>query len=108
MLPLAGLALTATLSVAAARQEAGGPANARFEVVDVFIDSGDVALGAWQVELRDTRGVAKISAIEGGDHPAFREAPRYDPAALSGTLDADPLGYCRSFLRWSCHLVGFC
>jgi hypothetical protein len=51
-------------------------------VVDIFIDSGAVPLAAWQVELAAERGKVKIVAIEGGEHPAYKEPPRYDPAAI--------------------------
>lgn len=54
----------------------------RFEAVDVFVDSGGTPLAAWQVELVDTSGRARVVGVEGGEHPAFREAPYYDPAAL--------------------------
>jgi hypothetical protein len=54
----------------------------RFLAVDVFVDSGDEPLAAWQVELADPTGVARVVGVEGGEHPAFREAPYYDPAAL--------------------------
>jgi len=56
--------------------------QARSAVVDVFIDSGAVPLAAWQVELAAERGKVKIIAIEGGEHPAYKEPPRHDPAAI--------------------------
>jgi len=55
----------------------------RFKAVDVFIDSKDQPLAAWQIELRSTGGDVKIVGIEGGEHAAFREPPYYDPAALN-------------------------
>ena len=54
----------------------------RFVPVHVYIDSGDVALAAWQVELKSITGNAKIVGIEGGEHGAFKEPPYYDSAAL--------------------------
>lgn len=57
-------------------------AGTRFEAVDVFVDSGDVPLAAYQFELAAETGQITIVGIEGGDHPAFREPPYYDPAAL--------------------------
>ena len=54
-----------------------------FAVVDVFLDSGNQVLAAYQFELFDKTGRAKIVGLEGGEHPAFKEPPHYDPAALS-------------------------
>ena len=57
-------------------------ATIRFDAVDVFVDSQDKAVAAYQLEFAVTNGVAKIVGIEGGEHPAFREAPLYDPKAM--------------------------
>ena len=54
----------------------------RFAPVHVYIDSGDAGLAAWQVELTNTTGNAKIVGIEGGEHGAFKEPPYYDSAAM--------------------------
>ena len=54
----------------------------RFAPVHIYIDSGDKPLAAYQFELKATSGQIKIVGVEGGEHPAFREAPYYDPAAL--------------------------
>ena len=54
----------------------------RFAPVYVYVDSGDKPLAAYQFELRARTGQIKIVGVEGGEHPAFREAPYYDPAAL--------------------------
>jgi hypothetical protein len=51
----------------------------RFTTIDVFIDSGAVPLGAYQVEIKAD---ATLVGVEGGEHPAFAQPPRYDPAAL--------------------------
>lgn len=65
-----------------------GPADApadstRFEALDVFVDSGDQLLAAWQLELvGDTPGI-QIVGIEGGEHPAFRNPPYYDTRAMN-------------------------
>lgn len=56
----------------------------RFTFVDVFVDSADAPLGAYQVELKAAHGDVRIVGIEGGEHPAFKEPPYYDPAALNG------------------------
>lgn len=55
----------------------------RFAAVDMWVDSGDHALAAYQFELTVTAGDATLVGIEGGEHPAFRQPPYYDPAALS-------------------------
>jgi hypothetical protein len=72
----------------------------RFAPVHVYLDSGDKPLAAYQFELACSVPVRayspgednasrhhyerqiKIVGVEGGAHPAFREAPYYDPAAL--------------------------
>lgn len=63
-------------------------ASLRFEAVDVFVDSGDVPLAAYQVEVRaDTESESakswvKLVGVEGGEKGAFEEPPRYDPVVL--------------------------
>ncbi len=62
---------------------ADGAANDdRFEAIDVFVDSGETALAAYQVELASRAPGMEIVGIEGGEHPAFRNAPYYDPRAI--------------------------
>src|SRR3954468_2921287 len=61
--------------------QAVAPNTRRFAAVDVYIDSGDRPLGAYQVELKAV-GDVKAVGIEGGESAAFREPPYYDPAAL--------------------------
>jgi len=56
--------------------------NVRFVAVDVFVDSKGKPLAAYQLEFSVTNGNAKIVGIEGGEHPAFREPPHYDPKAI--------------------------
>lgn len=63
---------------------AGANAGIRFEAVDVFIDSGDQALAAWQLELQSTAKSVEIVGIEGGQHAAFSEPAYYDPEAMNG------------------------
>jgi hypothetical protein len=55
----------------------------RFEAVDVYVDSGAQPLAAYQFELTAKKAKVAIVGVEGGEHPAFKEAPYYDPAALS-------------------------
>ncbi len=63
-------------------QETSSKDNVRFLAVDIYVDSKDKPLAAYQLEFSVTNGNAKIVGIEGGEHPAFREAPYYDPKAI--------------------------
>jgi hypothetical protein len=54
----------------------------RFIAVDIFIDSHQEKLAAYQLEFVDPTGASAIVGIEGGENPAFREPPYYDPAAM--------------------------
>ena len=54
----------------------------RFAPVHVYLDPGGKPLAAYQFELKATTGQIKIVGVEGGEHPAFQDAPYYDPAAL--------------------------
>ena len=72
---LAALLLLAGSAVASPAQ--------RYQPVDVFIDSGDAPLAAYQVEVQ-VEGDAMIVGVEGGETPAFAAAPHYDPKALTG------------------------
>lgn len=63
--------------------EAPARPSVRFEAVDVYVDSGDQPLAAYQFELAAETGEITIVGIEGGEHPAFKDPPYYDPAALS-------------------------
>jgi len=56
--------------------------TAHLALLDVFVDSGAQRLAAYQFELATEKGDVKILRIEGGEHPAFREPPYYDPAAI--------------------------
>ena len=55
----------------------------RFAPLHIYLDSGNEPLAAFQFELKATAGQIKIVGVEGGQHPAFKEAPYYDPAALA-------------------------
>jgi hypothetical protein len=59
------------------------PQTVRFVALPIYIDSGSRALAAYQFELKAVVGQVKIVGVEGGRHPAFKEPPYYDPAALS-------------------------
>ena len=65
-----------------AQEPAAEEGRARFCAMDIFIDSGSTPLAAYQLELAATNGAAKIVGIEGGEHPAFRQPPFYDPKAM--------------------------
>jgi hypothetical protein len=54
----------------------------RFLAVDIYVDPQEQPLAAYQLVFHVDRGVARIVGIEGGAHPAFAEAPFYDPAAI--------------------------
>jgi hypothetical protein len=58
------------------------PSGVRFGHVDVFLDSKDQPLAAWQCEITATAGDVTLVGIEGGEHPAFKTPPYYDPRAL--------------------------
>ena len=58
-------------------------ADGRFEAIDVFVDSGNQRLAAWQLEVKSTANDVQIVGIEGGEHPAFAEPPYYDKRAMN-------------------------
>jgi hypothetical protein len=57
--------------------------QARFRPVEVWVDSGDTPLAAYQLEI-SADGDAEIVGVEGGATAPFADPPRYDPAALQG------------------------
>ena len=59
------------------------PGTVRFDAVDVFVDSGDQRLAAWQLKVECTANDVQIVGIEGGEHPAFAEPPYYDKRAMN-------------------------
>lgn len=64
------------------RYAAGGARAAGFAAYDVRIDSGEAALGAYQVQVWSPEGGVKIVGIEGGDAAPYAVAPHYDPLAM--------------------------
>jgi hypothetical protein len=54
----------------------------RFTSLDVYVDSGDKPLAAWQVRIEARTANVKIVGVEGGEHAAFARPPYYDPAAM--------------------------
>jgi hypothetical protein len=65
-----------------AQQPAPEEGRSRFYAVDIYVASGTTPLAAYQLEFAATNGVARIVGVEGGEHPAFRQPPIYDPNAL--------------------------
>ena len=57
--------------------------SVKFMPLDIFIDSGNNELAAYQFELKTVAGKVKIVGVEGGDSDAFKEPGYYDPAALA-------------------------
>jgi hypothetical protein len=57
-------------------------AEVTFRPVDVYVDSGETKLAAYQVEIRYDRERVKIVGLEGGETKAFNAAPFYDRAGL--------------------------
>lgn len=68
--------------VLCAQERAANPAPTGFRAVDVFVDSGAQPLAAYQLDFSARAGSVKIVGIEGGEHPAFKEPPYYDPKAI--------------------------
>lgn len=54
----------------------------RFRAVDIFIDSRETPLAAYQLEFSIKGGNARVVGVEGGEHPAFKDAPFHDPKAI--------------------------
>lgn len=54
----------------------------RFGMVDVFVDSKEQPLAAYQLEVAVERGHARVVGIEGGEPGAFNQPPFYDPKAI--------------------------
>jgi hypothetical protein len=76
--------LTSLLRPAAlcAQQPAREEGPSRFSAVDIYVDSKNAPLAAYQIEFSATNGVAKIVGIEGGESAAFHEPPFYDAKAI--------------------------
>jgi hypothetical protein len=70
------------LVATAGRTEAEQPVT--FTAMDVWLDSGQVPLAAYQIQIRYDPVVARVVGIEGGATPAFNAAPFYDPAGMEG------------------------
>ena len=66
----------------AAAGEAAVESGARFAYLDVWIDSGQNPLAAYQFELAAEVGDVRIVGIEGGDGPIYADPPYYDNRAM--------------------------
>lgn len=53
----------------------------RFQALDVYVDSGQSPLAAWQVFVHATSGDVKIVGVEGGEG-IYADAPYYDTKAM--------------------------
>lgn len=63
-------------------QQPAEESRIRFRAVDIYVDSTNTPLAAYQLEFSVTNGIVKIVGIEGGAHQAFHEPPFYDPKAM--------------------------
>ena len=58
-------------------------AQAQFQAIDIFVDSRQQPLAAYQLEFSAAKKKQlRIVGIEGGEHSAFTNAPYYDPKAM--------------------------
>ena len=55
-----------------------------FQGFDLWIDSGNRRLVAYQVEINYDRRLAKIVGLEGGSCAAYRQPPYYDSQGFAG------------------------
>jgi hypothetical protein len=53
-----------------------------FRTVDILIDPHNKPLAAYQLEFTGESENVKLVGIEGGEHPAFKDPPYYDPKAM--------------------------
>jgi hypothetical protein len=53
-----------------------------FAAFDIFVDSKNVPLAAYQLEFSGPAKDVRITGIEGGEHEAFNTPPFYDPKAI--------------------------
>ena len=78
------LPLTGALRESPAQTSLSTRAMVRFVAVDVMIDPHGKPLACYQLEISATTQNTKLVGIEGGEHPAYEDAPYYDPRALMG------------------------
>ena len=81
---LLSLALDAGQTPAPATSSpAAAPERVTFVPVHVFIDPRGKPLAAYQIEVVADAGDATLVGIEGGDYPAYSDAPYYDKRAMT-------------------------
>ena len=61
-----------------------GRSPSPFGFVDVYLDTDESRLAAWQIDFAAVNDNVRIVGIEGGADAAFAEPPYYDPAAIQG------------------------
>ncbi|MDB5171935.1 MAG: hypothetical protein JWN51_708 [Phycisphaerales bacterium] len=61
---------------------ASAPERVTFVPIHVVIDPGGKALAAYQIEIAADAGDVMLVGIEGGDDPAYADAPYYDKRAM--------------------------
>ena len=54
----------------------------RFSAIDIYVDSANTPLAAYQLEFTGQGSHVRIAGIEGGAHDAFKIPPFYDPKAM--------------------------
>jgi len=59
-----------------------GAQQVHFTAVDIFVDSPNAPLAAYQLEFVAHGNQVRIAGIEGGEHDAFKTPPFYDPKAM--------------------------
>lgn len=79
---VSGLLCLVLLGGFAAATAQPAPPELRFAAYELWIETGDRELAAWQVEVTDPAAHAQLVGLEGGSAGAYSEAPYYDPAAL--------------------------
>lgn len=62
---------------------AGNRESVRFRTAEIFIDSGEEKMTAWQVEVLYDKESVAIVGLEGGD-AVFAQPPYYDPKGMDG------------------------
>jgi hypothetical protein len=77
------LLLLVSITSAQIRTDSAQPA-VRFATVDLLIDPHGSDLAAYQLEFLADPARVTLVGIEGGQHPAFKVPPYYDPKALAG------------------------
>ncbi len=56
--------------------------SVRFDAIDVYVQTGDRPLAAYQLDLSAAKGDVTIVGIEGGESEVFTAPPYYDPSAI--------------------------